>query len=94
MKRSLLLAGMVALALTACGKKEAPPPPAAAPAAAPAATLELMPVQGNLYMLTGLDVNVAVQIGDEGALLVDTPPPAAVTSPSSFSSWTATPSSA
>jgi len=36
MKRSLLLAGMVALALTACGKKEAPPPPAAAPAAAPA----------------------------------------------------------
>ena len=30
MKRSLLLAGMVALALTACGKKEAPPPPAAA----------------------------------------------------------------
>lgn len=51
-------------------------PAAQAPAATPAATLDLMPVQGNLYMVTGLDVNVAVQIGDEGALLVDTPPPA------------------
>ena len=38
MKHSLLLAGMVAIALTACGKKEAPPPRAPAPAPAPAAT--------------------------------------------------------
>lgn len=39
MKRSLLLAGLVALAVSACGKKEAPPPPPApvpAPAPAPA----------------------------------------------------------
>jgi cyclase len=50
--------------------------PAAPAAAAPATPLELMPVQGNLYMVTGLDVNVAVQIGDEAALFVDTPPPA------------------
>jgi len=37
-----------------------------------------MPVQGNVYLLTGLDVNVTVQIGEEGVLLVDTPPPAQV----------------
>jgi len=38
MKRSLLLAGLVALAVSACGKKEqpAPPPPPPAPAPAPA----------------------------------------------------------
>ncbi|MEQ1579880.1 MAG: hypothetical protein ABL964_04755 [Steroidobacteraceae bacterium] len=50
--------------------------PAAQAPAAPAAKLDLMPVQGNVYMVTGLDVNVAVQIGDEAALFVDTPPPA------------------
>ncbi len=37
MKKSLLLATLLAAALVACGKKEAPPAPAAeAPAAAPA----------------------------------------------------------
>jgi glyoxylase-like metal-dependent hydrolase (beta-lactamase superfamily II) len=50
--------------------------PAAPPTAVPAAQLELMPVQGNVYMVTGLGVNVAVQVSEEGALLVDTPPPA------------------
>lgn len=78
------LALAVSLVIAAAGLARAGEAPArasrAAPAApapaAPAAKLELMPVQGNLYMLTGLDVNVAVQIGEEGALLVDTPPPA------------------
>lgn len=40
MKNSLLVAALLALALTACGKKEepaAPPPAAEQPAAAPAA---------------------------------------------------------
>ena len=38
MKKSLLLATLLAAALVACGKKETPPAPAAeAPAAAPAA---------------------------------------------------------
>ena len=38
MKKSLLLASLLAIALVACGKKDAPPAPAAAPAAeAPAA---------------------------------------------------------
>ena len=78
------LAIAIALALGAAGyasAAEAPArsgraAPAAAAPAAPAAQLGLMPVQGNLYMVTGLDVNVAVQIGEESALFVDTPPPA------------------
>ena len=37
MKKSLLLATLLAAALVACGKKEAPAPAAEAPAAAPAA---------------------------------------------------------
>lgn len=40
MNKSLLVAALLAVALTACGKKEAPAPeaaPAAAPVAAPAA---------------------------------------------------------
>ena len=41
MKKSLLLATLLAAALVACGKKEAPPAPAAeAPAAAPAPAAE------------------------------------------------------
>jgi cyclase len=81
--RSVLLALAVALSLGTAGIASAAEAPArngrtapATPAPAPAAKLELMPVQGNLYMVTGLDVNVAVQIGEQGALLVDTPPPA------------------
>jgi cyclase len=37
----------------------------------------LAPVQGNVFVVTGIDVNVVVQIGD-GLLFVDTPPPALV----------------
>ena len=37
MKKSLLLATLLAAALVACGKKEAPAPAAEAPAAAPSA---------------------------------------------------------
>ena len=41
MKKSLLLATLLAAALVACGKKETPPAPAAeAPAAAPAPAAE------------------------------------------------------
>ncbi len=48
-----------------------------APAGAPV-DLQLLPVQGNVYLITGLDVNVTVQVGDQGVLLVDTPPAALV----------------
>ncbi|MDG2091158.1 MAG: hypothetical protein P8J61_08715 [Gammaproteobacteria bacterium] len=35
--------------------------------------LELLHVQGNVYMLSGADVNVTVQIGDQGIVFVDSP---------------------
>jgi glyoxylase-like metal-dependent hydrolase (beta-lactamase superfamily II) len=34
--------------------------------------LEVLHVQGNVYMLAGAGGNIAVQVGDEGVLLVDT----------------------
>ena len=34
--------------------------------------VETVPVQGNVYMLVGAGANIAVQIGDEGVLVVDT----------------------
>src|SRR4030095_1852505 len=33
--------------------------------------LEILPVQGNVHMVVGAGSNVAVQIGDEGAFVVD-----------------------
>jgi cyclase len=35
-------------------------------------SIEAFPVQGNVYMLVGAGPNVAVQVGDEGVLVVDT----------------------
>tara|TARA_R110000772_G_scaffold161502_14_gene272666 strand:+ start:1940 stop:2923 length:984 start_codon:yes stop_codon:yes gene_type:complete len=37
------------------------------------AELQLIHVQGNVYMLSGAAVNVTVQIGDEGLVFVDSP---------------------
>jgi glyoxylase-like metal-dependent hydrolase (beta-lactamase superfamily II) len=34
--------------------------------------VRLVPVQGNIHMLVGAGANIAVQIGDEGVLLIDT----------------------
>ena len=31
----------------------------------------MLPVQGNVYLLAGAGANVAVQVGDDGVLLVD-----------------------
>jgi|KBSMisStaDraftv2_1062788.scaffolds.fasta_scaffold12741_9 cyclase len=45
----------------------------AAPAAAPAdAELHILHVQGNVHMLVGAGGNIALQVGDDGVLLVDT----------------------
>jgi len=44
----------------------------AAAAAAQPARIETVHVQGNVYMLAGAASNVAVQIGDDGILVVDT----------------------
>jgi glyoxylase-like metal-dependent hydrolase (beta-lactamase superfamily II) len=41
------------------------------PAAAPPA-LELLPVQGNVYMLAGAGGNITLMVGKEGVLMVDT----------------------
>ena len=34
--------------------------------------LEILPVQGNVHMIAGAGANVAVQVGEEGAFVVDT----------------------
>lgn len=44
----------------------------AAPAAEAQSPIESFHVQGNVYLLAGAGSNVAVQIGDEGVLVVDT----------------------
>jgi len=49
------------------------PAPRPQPAAPPASDeIKTFHVQGNVYMLVGAGANVAVQIGDEGVLVVDT----------------------
>ena len=44
------------------------------PSAAPAGDLRVLPVQGNVHVIAGAGGNIAVQIGDEGVLLVDSGP--------------------
>jgi glyoxylase-like metal-dependent hydrolase (beta-lactamase superfamily II) len=36
--------------------------------------LIVLPVQGNVYMLVGAGANITLQIGNDGVLIVDTPP--------------------
>jgi glyoxylase-like metal-dependent hydrolase (beta-lactamase superfamily II) len=45
-------------------RKEAPLP-------APAGEIKVLPVQGNIYLVSGAGANVVMQIGDDGVLLVD-----------------------
>jgi cyclase len=76
------LAASMALAMVAGTSQAAQAPRRDAGTSAPApseaaAELGLAPVQGNVFVVTGIDVNVVVQIGD-GLLFVDTPPPALV----------------
>src|SRR4051812_29932902 len=42
------------------------------PAAAPGAALRIIPVRGNIYMISGAGANVVVSVGKDGVLLVDT----------------------
>ena len=58
--------GTVRLALAAAAFAAAGPPAAGQP------TIESYHVQGNVHMLIGAGANVAVQVGDEGVLVVDT----------------------
>jgi cyclase len=53
----------------AVAAKNAPPYP---PPPAPTGDLDVLHVQGNVYMIAGAGSNIAVQIGDLGVLVVDT----------------------
>lgn len=46
--------------------------PTKAPAPPPLGDIDVLPVQGNVYMIGGAGGNIAVQIGDLGVLVVDT----------------------
>src|SRR5262245_51754720 len=61
-------AGVVALTCVLCAGAQ---PAAQAPGSA-ADGVHTLKVQGNVYMLVGVGGNVALQIGDDGVLLVDT----------------------
>ena len=44
------------------------------PSLAAQSALQIIAVQGNVYLLTGAGANIAVSVGKNGVLLVDTPP--------------------
>jgi cyclase len=46
------------------------------PAGAPPADLNVLPVQGNVYMLVGAGANITLHVGKDGVIVVDTPPAA------------------
>ena len=48
------------------------------PAGQAAGSLGVLPVQGNVFMLSGAGANLTIHVGKDGVLLVDTPPPALV----------------
>lgn len=71
---------VLALAAPAAGQHQLPPAPPErlarpGPLAAPApGEVGVLPVQGNIYMFVLGGVNVVVQVGEDGILLVDTGP--------------------
>jgi len=69
------VAGLVAATITVAGQGRGGQAPAAGSVAQNGAappTVQSLHVQGNVWMLYGGFVNAAVQIGDEGVLVVDT----------------------
>ena len=67
---AIALVASTSFGLLAAGTRQVQPRPPQAGAAN--VQIGVQPVQGNVYMLTGLDANVTVQVGKEGVLLVDT----------------------
>ena len=63
-----VVVSMVAIAFASLASGAAQSPPSQRQTA-PA--VEVMPVQGNVYMLTGAGGNVTIQVGKDGAVLVD-----------------------
>lgn len=76
-RTALAAAALLAGALTAGSEAQSRRqiPPAAAPTDD---SVRLLPVRPNVYMLSAGGSNVAVHVGEQGVLLVDTPPPALV----------------
>jgi glyoxylase-like metal-dependent hydrolase (beta-lactamase superfamily II) len=72
-----VIAGLLACVAAVSGARAQQARPAAG---APTADLHVLPVQGNVYMLVGAGANITLQVGKDGVLLVDTPPPALVPS--------------
>src|SRR4029079_10624270 len=54
------LIGLLAVGACLCGQS------------APRPELQMLPVQGNVYLLAGAGGNIVVQIGQQGTLVVDT----------------------
>jgi hypothetical protein len=66
MLRSLIVALLLAASLSVAGSAQQD---------IQTAQLSLVPVQGNVHLLVGAGPNIAVQVGGDGIVLVDTPPP-------------------
>ena len=78
MRRQALAAALVATVAVAAVAGQAPrgPEPAAAhrphrPSYGPTGTIEVLPVQGSVYLLAGGGSNVVVQVGDDAVFVVD-----------------------
>src|SRR5215472_13765137 len=65
-------AGVLALMSTLCVLCAGAQPSGQAPSAGAASGVHTLKVQGNVYMLVGAGGNIALQISDDGVLLVDT----------------------
>lgn len=70
--RTLLRAAAALAAVAIIGVQADPVRLAAEQAAAPANALEILPVKGNVYMIAGAGGNIAVSVGNDGVLVVDT----------------------
>jgi glyoxylase-like metal-dependent hydrolase (beta-lactamase superfamily II) len=64
--RAITTAWLLAVAFPAAAALHKPAPDAAQP------PLEILKVQGNVYMITGAGGNITAQVGEDGIVLVDT----------------------
>jgi glyoxylase-like metal-dependent hydrolase (beta-lactamase superfamily II) len=63
--KKILSAAIVSLCLAGVALSQAPPD-------LNAVEIRVLPVQGNVFMLVGAGANIAVQVGSDGVLIVDT----------------------
>src|SRR4051812_42644190 len=72
MRTSPVIATIAVLCLLSPLSAQTPRSNPAAQPVASAADVHVLPVKGNVYMLVGAGGNIALQIGDNGVLMVDT----------------------